>query len=59
MRDLDLPRFGLQVVPYESGATFTADGGYFAYYGEHDALRREMQRFSAATPTITSATSMP
>ncbi len=46
MRDLDLPRFGLQVVPYESGATFTADGGYFAYYGEHDALRREMRRFS-------------
>ena len=46
VRDLDLPRFGLQVVPYESGATFTADGGYFAYYGEHDALRREMQRFS-------------
>ena len=48
VRDLDLPRFGLQVVPYESGATFTADGGYFAYYGEHDALRREMQRYLAA-----------
>ena len=31
VRDLDLPRFGLQVAPYESGATFTADGGYFAY----------------------------
>ena len=46
VRDLDLPRFGLQVVPYESGATFTADGGYFAYYSEHDALRREMSRFS-------------
>ena len=46
VRDLDLPRYGLQVIPYESGATFTSDGGYFAYYGEHDALRREMSRFS-------------
>ena len=46
VRDLDLPRFGLQVIPYESGATFTSDGGYFAYYAEHEALRREMRRFS-------------
>src|SRR3546814_18039388 len=34
VRDLDLPRHGLQVIPYESGATFTSDGGYFAYYSE-------------------------
>ena len=46
VRDLDLPRFGLQVVPYENGATFTPDGGYFAYYSEPQALRREMARFS-------------
>ena len=46
VRDLDLPRFGLQVIPYESGATFTPDGGYFAYYADHDALRREIRRFS-------------
>ena len=45
-RDLDLPRFGLQVVPYEGGATFTRDGGYFAYHADHDALRREIARFS-------------
>jgi len=46
VRDLELPRHGLQVIPYESGATFTDDGGYFAYYSDHDALRREISRFS-------------
>lgn len=44
VRDLDLPRFGLQVIPYEGGATFTPDGDYFAYYSDHDALRREIAR---------------
>ncbi|MBW7920784.1 MAG: NAD(P)/FAD-dependent oxidoreductase [Rubellimicrobium sp.] len=48
IRDLELPRFGLQVIPYEGGATFTRDGDYFAYYSDHDALRREMARHSAA-----------
>ena len=47
VRALDLPRHGLQVIPYENGATFTANGGYFAYFGEGQALRREMARFSA------------
>ena len=48
VRDLELPRFGLQVIPYEGGATFTRDGDYFAYYSDHDALRREMARHSTA-----------
>lgn len=43
-RDLDLPKYGLQVIPYEGGASFTRDGGYFAYYSDHNALRREMAR---------------
>ena len=47
IRDLELPRFGLQVIPYEGGATFTPDGDYFAYMSDHDALRREMGRHSA------------
>ncbi|TNF63072.1 MAG: NAD(P)/FAD-dependent oxidoreductase [Rhodobacteraceae bacterium] len=46
VRDLDLPAHGLQVIPYEGGATFTKDGDYFAYYSDHDALRREMARHS-------------
>lgn len=44
VRDLELPRFGLQVIPYEGGATFTPDGDYFAYLSDHDALRRELTR---------------
>lgn len=48
VRDLELPRFGLQVIPYEGGASFTRDGDYFASYSDHDALRREMARHSPA-----------
>ena len=46
VRDLELPRFGLQVIPYEGGASFTPDGDYFAYHSDHDALRREIARHS-------------
>src|SRR4051812_46565123 len=47
MRDLELPRFGLQVISYEGGAVFTRDGDYLASYRDHDAHRREFARFSA------------
>lgn len=46
-RDLDLPKYGLQIIPYEGGASFARDGDYFAYYSDHNALRREMARHSA------------
>jgi phytoene dehydrogenase-like protein len=46
MRDLDLPRHGLQILPYEGGAVFTRDGGYLAMYRDHDANRREFARYS-------------
>jgi phytoene dehydrogenase-like protein len=46
VRDLDLPRFGLQVIPYEGGATFARNGEYFALYSDHDMLRREFIRHS-------------
>lgn len=45
-RDLELGRHGLQVIPYEGGATFTRDGDFFAYFSDHDRLYREMSRFS-------------
>ncbi len=48
VRDLELPKYGLQVIPYEGGATFTRDGDYFAYHSDHDALRREIARHSPA-----------
>lgn len=46
MRDLELPRFGLQVIPYEGGAVFTQDGDFLASYRDHDAHRREFARWS-------------
>ena len=42
MRDLDLPRYGLQVVPYNGGLTMTRDGDYLASYNDHDMNRREI-----------------
>jgi phytoene dehydrogenase-like protein len=46
MRELELPRFGLQVIPYEGGGTLMAGGGHLATYANHDAMRREIARHS-------------
>ncbi len=46
MRTLELPRFGLQIIPYEGGCTMMRDGGHLALYDNHDALRREISRHS-------------
>ncbi len=46
MRDLELPRFGLQVLPYEGGAVFMEGGGYLGMHRDHDANRREIARHS-------------
>lgn len=46
MRDLELPKFGLQVIAYEGGAVLTQDGDYLASYRDHDAHRREYARWS-------------
>ncbi|HEX6102077.1 MAG TPA: NAD(P)/FAD-dependent oxidoreductase, partial [Alphaproteobacteria bacterium] len=46
VRDLDLPRHGLQIIPYEGGVTFTREGEYFALYSDKDRLRREFARHS-------------
>ena len=46
MRDLELPKYGLQVISYEGGAVFTRDGDYLANYRDHHAHRREFARFS-------------
>ena len=46
IRTLELPRFGLQIVPYEGGCTLMRNGGYLALYDNHDALRREIARHS-------------
>ncbi|MDI9349851.1 MAG: NAD(P)/FAD-dependent oxidoreductase [Candidatus Symbiobacter sp.] len=50
MRDLELPRFGLQIIPYEGGATLLNNDkygqNYFGYANNHEIIRREMARFS-------------
>ena len=46
MRDLELPRYGLQILPYEGGAVLQEDGGYLAMFRDHEANRREFARHS-------------
>ena len=46
MRDLELPKHGLQILPYEGGAMFTEDGGYLGMFRDHEANRREIARHS-------------
>ncbi|HEY3786990.1 MAG TPA: NAD(P)/FAD-dependent oxidoreductase [Steroidobacteraceae bacterium] len=46
IRALELPRFGLQIIPYHGGCTLMRDGGHLAIYDNHDALRREFARHS-------------
>ena len=46
MRELELPRFGLQIIPYDGGCTMIRDGGHLAVYDNHDAMRRELARHS-------------
>jgi phytoene dehydrogenase-like protein len=46
IRALDLPRYGLQVIPYDGGCTMMRDGNHLALYDNHDALRREISRHS-------------
>ncbi len=46
IRGLELPKFGLQIIPYEGGCTMMRDGNHLANYTNHDALRREIARHS-------------
>jgi phytoene dehydrogenase-like protein len=54
MRDLELPRFGLQVIPYEGGAVFTRDGDYLALPRPRRPPARNRAIFPA-TPRPTTA----
>jgi len=46
IRALDLPHYGLQIIPYEGGCTLMRNGEHLALYDNHDALRREIARHS-------------
>ena len=46
IRELDLPRHGLHVLPLESTLTPLANGDYLAQWNDHDQNRRELARHS-------------
>ncbi|MEZ5892265.1 MAG: NAD(P)/FAD-dependent oxidoreductase [Parvularculaceae bacterium] len=46
IRDLELPKFGLQVVPYRGAVTFSDKGEYIAAYDDRHVQRREVGRIS-------------
>jgi phytoene dehydrogenase-like protein len=46
IRELDLPRHGLEILPLESTMTPCADGDYLARWSDHDQTRREIYRHS-------------
>ena len=46
IRDLDLPRHGLHILPLESTLTPLPNGDYLAQWGDHDLTRRELARHS-------------
>ncbi len=46
IRDLELPRHGLHILPLESTLTPLPDGNYLAQWNDHDQNRRELARHS-------------
>ncbi|MCI3951032.1 MAG: crtI [Burkholderiales bacterium] len=46
VRDLELPRHGLHILPLESTLTPLPDGDYLAQWSDHDQNRRELARHS-------------
>ncbi len=45
-RDLELPRHGLQIVPYGGSLSFCSNGDHFGDYPDHERQYREMARHS-------------
>src|SRR5215213_3174017 len=46
IRELELPRHGLQILPLESTLTPLKNGDYLAQWNDHDRNRRELARHS-------------
>lgn len=47
IRELELPKFGLELMPLESTFTPRTDGNYLADWPDHDLTREELLRHSA------------
>src|SRR5258706_11603459 len=50
IRELDLARFGLEVLPLDCTFTPLPDGDYLARWSDHDQTRREIRRHSPTHP---------
>jgi phytoene dehydrogenase-like protein len=46
IRELELPKHGLEILPLESTVAPLPDGNYFADWPDHDLTRLEIERFS-------------
>lgn len=46
MRDLELYKYGLQIIPYEGSATMMKNGDYYANYHDHDMTVKAISRHS-------------
>ena len=46
MRDLDLAKHGLQILPFEGAANIGRDGQYVGHFSDHDRTRRDFARHS-------------
>ena len=46
MRDLELYKYGLQIIPYEGSATMMRNGDYYAHYHDHDMTINAIRRHS-------------
>ena len=46
IRELELPKHGLEIIPLESTVAPLPDGNYFADWPDHDMTRQEIERFS-------------
>lgn len=46
VRDLDLSRHGLQILPFEGAVNLGRNGDYVGMFSDHDRTRREIQRHS-------------
>ncbi len=46
IRELGLPRYGLEIIPLDSTFTPMPDGNYLARWGDHAKTRREIMRHS-------------
>src|SRR5262249_336700 len=47
IRELDLPKYDLEIIPLDSTFTPMPDGNYLARWGDHAKTRREIARHSA------------